>query len=168
MLRCAKMAGACMNLVATRVNMCLWKVTQIQICLKHPIILMGQIKFPNIAYVPNFNCGAHVTPNFKDKIVCNILCVPRDQSHISQQIIWSIITSVYYITVKSQSLYTNIEEIKHNSRVEAPSHRHVNWLTTSLEILREVLVVVITHAICYPSRIFIQIDKINKHKYISY
>ena len=52
--------------------------------------------------------------------------------------------------------------------MEAPSQRHVNWLTTRLEILREVLVVVITHAICYPSRIFIQIKKINKCKYTSY
>ena len=68
----------------------------------------------------------------------------------------------------SQSLYTNIAEIKDNSRMEAPSHRHVNWLTTSLEILREVLIVVITHAICYPSGIFIQIKKINKCKYTSY
>ena len=52
--------------------------------------------------------------------------------------------------------------------MEAPSHRHVNWLTTILEILREILVVVITHAICYPFGIFIQIKKINKCKYISY
>jgi len=52
--------------------------------------------------------------------------------------------------------------------MEAPSHRHVNWLTTRLEILKEVLVVVITHAICYPSGIFIQIKKINKCKSTSY
>ena len=44
-------------------------------------------------------------------------------------------------------------------------HRDVNWLTTSLVILREI---VITIAICYPSSIFIQIIKINKRKYISY
>jgi len=112
-----------------------------------------------------------VTPNFKDKIECKTLCVPRDQSHISRQIIGSIITSVtsvYYMTLISQSLYKNKVEIKGNSCMEAPTHRHVNWLTTRLEILREVLKVVITHAICYPSGIFIQIKKINKCKYISY
>jgi len=40
-----------------------------------------------------------VTPNFKDKIECKTLCVPKDKSHISRQIIGSIITSVYYITI---------------------------------------------------------------------
>ena len=41
----------------------------------------------------------------------------------------------------------------------------VNWLTTSLIILREILIPVV---ICYPSGIFIQVKKINKCKYIPY
>ena len=41
---------------------------------------------------------------------------------------------------------------KEKSLVEAPYHRDVNWLTTSLVILRKV---VITIAIYYPSRIFV-------------
>ena len=41
----------------------------------------------------------------------------------------------------------------------------VNWLTTSLIILRKLLIHVV---ICYPSRIFIQIKKINKRKYFPY
>ena len=55
--------------------------------------------------------------------------------------------------------------MKEKSLTEAPYHREVNWLTTSLVILRKV---VITITICYPSRIFIQIIKINKRKYASY
>ena len=49
--------------------------------------------------------------------------------------------------------------------MEAPYHRDVNWLTTSLVILRKVVIII---AIYYPSRIFIQIIKINKRKYMSY
>ena len=39
-------------------------------------------------------------------------------------------------------------DINKRSLTEAPYHRDVNWLTTSLVILREI---VITIAICYPS-----------------
>ena len=63
------------------------------------------------------------------------------------------------------SLHINVAEVKEKSLAEAPYHRDVNWLTTSLIILRKVI---ITIAICYPSRIFIQKIKINKHKYVSY
>ena len=41
----------------------------------------------------------------------------------------------------------------------------VNWLTTSLIILREILIPVV---ICYPFGIFIQVKEINKCKYIPY
>ena len=53
--------------------------------------------------------------------------------------------------------------IRKRSLVEAPYHRDINWLTTSIVILREII---ITIAICYLSEIFIQIMKINKRKYI--
>ena len=51
------------------------------------------------------------------------------------------------------------------SLAEAPIHRDVDWLTTSLVVLREIIIL---RVICYPSGIFIQIVKINKHKYMSY
>ena len=77
----------------------------------------------------------------------------------------SIITSVYYITNnKTESPHKYSGNIKKRYLAEAPYHRDVNWLTTSLVILREI---VITIAICYPSGIFIQIMKINKRKYMS-
>ena len=56
-------------------------------------------------------------------------------------------------------------ESNKRSLTEAPFHRDVNWLTTSLVILKKVI---ITIAIFYPSRIFIQIMKINKRKYVTY
>ena len=77
----------------------------------------------------------------------------------------SIITSVYYITNKTDSSHKCCGSIKKRSLVEAPYHKDVNWLTTSLVILREI---VITIAIGYPSEIFIKIMKINKCKYMSY
>ena len=66
---------------------------------------------------------------------------------------------------KTESSHKYSGNIKKRSLVEAPYHRDVNWLTTSLVIRREI---VITIAICYLSGIFIQIIKINKYKYISY
>ena len=66
---------------------------------------------------------------------------------------------------KTESSHKYSGSIKKRSLVEAPYHRDVNWLTTSLVILREVI---ITMAIYYPSGIFIQIMKINKRKYMSY
>ena len=77
----------------------------------------------------------------------------------------SIITSVYYITNKTESSHKYSNDIKKRSLAEALYHRDVNWLTTSLVILREVI---ITMAICYPFGIFIQMMKINKRKYMSY
>jgi hypothetical protein len=47
----------------------------------------------------------------------------------------------------------------------APYHMDINWLTTSLVILGEI---VITIAIYYPSWNFIQVIKINNCRYISY
>ena len=66
--------------------------------------------------------GGHiVTPDFKDKMGCKILCAPRDQSHISRQIINSIIASVYYITNnKTESSHKCSGNIKKRSLVEAP------------------------------------------------
>ena len=92
------------------------------------------------------------------------MCAQRSITHISRQIIKSIITSVYYITNKTESSH-KCSGNKEISLMEAPYHRDINWSTTSLVILKEV---VITIAICYPSGIFIQIIKINKRKYISY
>ena len=93
------------------------------------------------------------------------MCAQRSVTHISEQIMNSIITSVYYITnIKTKSSHRYSESNK-RSLVEAPFHRDVDWLTTSLEVLRKII---ITIAICYPSGIFIQIIKINKHKYVSY
>ena len=67
--------------------------------------------------------------------------------------------------ITRHSLHINIAKYEEKSLVEAPYHRDVNWLTTSLVILRKV---VITIAIYYPSGIFIQIMKINQRKYVSY
>ena len=65
-----------------------------------------------------------------------------------------------------QSLHITVAEVsKKRSLMEAPFHRDVDLLTTSLVVLRKV---VITIAVYYPSGIFIQIIKINKHKYVSY
>ena len=92
--------------------------------------------------------------------------VHQEISHThNQQIINSIITSVYYIMNKTESSHKCSESIKKRSLAEAPYHRDVNWLTTSLVIFRKII---ITTAICYPFEIFIQILKINKHKYMSY
>ena len=51
------------------------------------------------------------------------------------------------------------------SLAEALFYRDVDWLTISLVVLRKII---IPKAICYPSRIFIQVMKINKRKYIAY
>ena len=83
------------------------------------------------------------------------MCAQRSVTHISQQIMNSIITSVYYIMNKTESSH-KCSESKKRSLAEALYHRDVNWLTTNLVILREVI---ITMAICYPSEIFIQIIK---------
>jgi hypothetical protein len=40
-----------------------------------------------------------ITPIFKDKMECITLCVPRDQSHISQQIKEEYHHIVYYIMI---------------------------------------------------------------------
>ena len=61
--------------------------------------------------------------------------------------------------------YTSQRKIKDNSLTWNTITRKVNWLTTSLIILRKFLIPVV---ICYPSGIFIQIKKINKHKYFPY
>jgi len=89
--------------------------------IKHRIIIIPSgIIFTNLTrfgakYQRSDKCKVCVTPNFKDKIECKTLCVPRDQSHISRQIIGSIIINVHYITIISQSLYINKAEIKDNS-----------------------------------------------------
>ena len=76
----------------------------------------------------------------------------------------SIITNVYYITNKTE-LSQEYGGNNKRSLAEAPFHRDVDWLTTSLVVLRKII---IPKAICYPSGIFIQVMKINKCKYISY
>ena len=94
------------------------------------------------------------------------MCAQRLVTHINRQIINSIITSIYYImNNKTESSHKCSGSIKKRSLVEAPYHRDVNWLTTSLVFLKKII---ITIAICYPSGIFIQILKINKRKYMSY
>ena len=81
------------------------------------------------------------------------MCAQRSITHISRQIINSIIISVYYITNnKTESSHKCSGSIKKRSLMEAPYHRDVNWMTTSLVILRKI---VITIAIYYPSGIFI-------------
>ena len=95
----------------------------------------------------------------------NLMCAQRLVTHINRQIMNSIIISVYYITNKIESSHKCSESIKKRSLVEAPYHRDVNWLTTSLVILRKVVITVATY---YPFGIFIQIVKINKRKYMSY
>ena len=57
--------------------------------------------------------------------------------------------------------YTSQRKIKDNSLSWNIITGKVNWLTTSLIILRKFLIPVV---ICYPSGIFIQIKKINKRK----
>ena len=94
----------------------------------------------------------------------HLMCAQRSVTHISRQIIDSIITRVYYITYnKTESSHKCSGSIKKRSLAEAPNHRDVNWLTTSLVFLRKIII-----TIYYPSRIFIQIMKINKYKYMSY
>ena len=95
----------------------------------------------------------------------NLMCAQRSATHIKRQIINSIITSDYYITNKTEFSHKCSGSIMKRSLVEAPFHRDVDWLTTSLVVLRKIIIPI---AICYPSGIFIQIIKINKHKYISY
>ena len=94
----------------------------------------------------------------------NLMCAQRSVAHISRQIMNSIITSVYYITNKTE-LSHKCSGSKKRSLAEAPFHRDVDWLTTSLEVLRKIIIPIVIY---YPSRIFIQIMKINKRKYVSY
>ena len=76
------------------------------------------------------------------------------------------IISVYYImNNKTESSHKYSGSIKKRSLAEASYHRDIDWLTTSLVFLRKA---VITIAICYPSRISIQIMKIDKRMYMSY
>ena len=90
------------------------------------------------------------------------MCAQRSVTHISQQIMNNIITSVYYIINKTEFSHKGSGS-KKISLAEGPYHRDVNWLTTSLVILREIVI-----AICYSSRFFIQVMKIDKRKYMSY
>ena len=69
------------------------------------------------------------------------------------------------MNIKTESSHKYSESIMKRSLAEAPFHRDVDWLTTSLEVLRKIIIPI---AICYPSGIFIQIMKINKRKYMSY
>ena len=69
----------------------------------------------------------------------------------------------HYTSIKS-----NIKAVKHDNyspREPPNSTGMVDWWTTSQVILRNLNITVI---ICYPSGIFVQVVKINKHKYISY
>ena len=59
----------------------------------------------------------------------------------------SIITSVYYITNKIESSHRYSRSIMKRSLAEAPFHKDVDWLTTSLEVLRKIIIPI---AICYP------------------
>ena len=96
----------------------------------------------------------------------NLMCAQRLVTYISRQIMNSIITSVYYIiNNKTETSHKYSGSIKKRSLTEAPCHRDVNWLTISLVILRKVIITVVIY---YPSRGFVQIMKINKHKYILY
>ena len=61
--------------------------------------------------------------------------------------------------------YTSQRKIKDNSLSWNTIIGKVNWLTISLIILRKLLIHVV---ICYPSGIFIQIQKVNKRKYFPY
>ena len=94
----------------------------------------------------------------------NLMCAQRSVTHISRQIMNSIITSVYYITNKIE-LSHKYNGSNKRSLAEAPFHRDVDWLTTSLVVPKKII---IPKVICYPFEIFIQIMKINKHKYMSY
>ena len=92
------------------------------------------------------------------------MCAQRSVTHISRQIMNSIITNVYYITNKTElsHKYSGNNKI---SLAEALFHWDVDWLTTSLVVLRKII---IPKVIFYPSGIFIQIMKVNKRKYMSY
>ena len=93
------------------------------------------------------------------------MCAQRSITHISWQIMNSIITSVYYITNKIELSLKCSRNITKRSLAEAPFHRDIDWLTISLEILRKIIIPI---AMCYPSGILIQIMKMNKCKYMSY
>ena len=92
------------------------------------------------------------------------MCAQRSVTHIGRQIMSSIITNVYYITNKTKSSHKCSGNSK-RSLAEALFHRDVDWLTTSLVVLKKIIIPI---AIYYPSGIFIQIMKINKRKYMSY
>ena len=59
------------------------------------------------------------------------MCAQRSVTHISQQIMNSIITSVYYITHRTELSHKYGGNITKRSLAEAPFHRDVDWLTTS-------------------------------------
>ena len=76
----------------------------------------------------------------------------------------SIITSIYYITNKTELSHKYSEGNKKIYRGSSISQGR-RLVDHSLEILRKII---IPKAICYESGIFIQIIKINKRKYMSY
>jgi hypothetical protein len=58
---------------------------------------------------------------FNDQIECILLCVPRDQSHISlTNYKGSIITNIITSRLLTHSLYTNVAEVKYKTLVVAP------------------------------------------------
>ena len=93
------------------------------------------------------------------------MCAQRSVTHISRQIMNSIITNVYYITNKTELSHKYSGGKQKRSLTEASFYRGVDWLTPSLVVLRKIIIPIV---ICYPFGIFIQIMKINKRKYMSY
>jgi hypothetical protein len=96
------------------------------------------------------------------------MCAQRSIIHKLTNYNGSIITNVITSRYLTHSLNTNVAEVKIINSRGSSNHRHIDWLTASLVIFREVGVVVTITTICYPSGIFIQVRKINKRKYISY
>jgi hypothetical protein len=108
-------------------------------------------------------CHTHLTTNG----VHTLMCAQRSITHKLTNYKGCIIINVITSRLLSHSLYNNEAEVKYKNSHGSSNHRHIDWLTASLVIFREVEVVT-TCTICYPSGIFIQVRKINKRKYISY
>jgi hypothetical protein len=89
--------------------------------------------------------------------------VPGIVTHISRQInrvssLCTYITLLHHIVLNITS-----GKVNNNSQTKSLLHRESQLVDLNLEILWKVLIVVV---ICYPSRILIQKNEINKCEYI--
>jgi hypothetical protein len=77
-----------------------------------------------------------------------LMCAQRSITHKLTNYNGSIIKNVIISRYLTHSLYTNIAEVKIIISHGSSNHRHIDWLTASLVIFREVGVVVTISTIC--------------------